>query len=323
MIIGIICLNGMKMLSYIHIGSRERKLGRMTLRGMRICKQSPSNRSQIVLRLFFYFVASIAASSISHASSASSIAATASQPDLATSSAVSARSGAGSAGELPQNPAQWRFPHTQSRLRLSMAGGLQAGGPIRYNTRFPEAKSDPHPPSYFHAPSFVSAEIEYALKYGSILVGVVTRRDEAHNGIKSRTAIHDGQVWRVGRFKFTDTGAMLGWVFGEPYREAWWTADFTLIYDRGRVDSDLAQVDTFDVFPARVNISALSWRSRLNIGVFRAGNFQVSLSPEIHVPLWYKVLDQSDTRIRPWVADTVQLKGSAALGLGVRAGFSF
>lgn len=225
--------------------------------------------------------------------------------------------------EVSQSADHWNFEHTPMSIRIGLAAGMEGGGPIRYNTRFPEVKPNPHPTSYYHAPSFFSVEVEYAFKYGALLLGVVSRRDFAHNGITSRSVIHEGDVWTVDRFEFHDTGLMFGWVFGERFREAWWSADFTFIGDRGGISSRMTRSSIPAKSEAQVNISAVSFRARASVGLFNAGFFQLSAGPEIHIPAWYRIYDKSDLELQPWIANALDLKASAGLGLAVMSSIRF
>ncbi len=226
-------------------------------------------------------------------------------------------------GEMPENSSRWKYSHTPSSARFGVSIGDQAGGPIRYNTRFPAAKSTSNPSSYYHTAAFASAEFEFALKNGGIIIGAHSRRDYAHKGIVSRTTQRDQQTWSVENFNFYDTGGVLGWAFGERYREAIWSADFAMIYDHGGVNIGLSRADYGGVSRARARIDAVSFRSRLHVTTGNSGMFQLSAGPEIHVPLWQGVTVDSDPELRGWVADRLDLKGSAALGLGVMSSVRF
>ena len=221
------------------------------------------------------------------------------------------------------NNANWRYPHTPMLMRLGLAAGMEAGGPIRYNTRFPEVKPYPHPTSYFMAPSFVSIEVEYSFTNGAILLGLVSRQDLAHPGIKSRRVTHEGESWTVDRFEFSDTGLIVGWIFGERFNEARWWADLSVIGDRGGVDATMTRPSVPSSSRAQVNITALSFRARASAEIFNAGPFQLSAGPEIHLPIWYRLSDQSDLELRPWIADTLALKASGSLGLAIMTSLRF
>ena len=222
-----------------------------------------------------------------------------------------------------QSASTWRYPHTPILMRLGVSAGMQAGGPIRYNTRFPEVKPDPHPTSYFHAPSFASIEVEFPLTNGALLIGLVSRQDYAHSGIKTRQVNHEGENWTVDRFEFSDTGLVLGWIFGERFREAWWWADLSILGDRGGVDAKMTRASVQASSTAQVNITALSFRARASAGLINAGPFQLSAGPELHLPIWYRLSDQSDLELRPWIADTLALKASGSIGLAIMTSLRF
>lgn len=221
------------------------------------------------------------------------------------------------------NAENWHYPHTPMLMRLGLAAGMAAGGPIRYNTRFPEVKPDPHPTSYFIAPSFVSIEVEYSFTNGALLLGLVSRKDLAHQGIKSRRVTHEGDSWTVDSFAFSDTGIIVGWIFGERFNEAWWWADLAVIGDRGGVDAKMTRSSVPSTSHAQVNITAVSFRARASAGIFNAGPFQLSAGPEIHLPVWYRLSDQSDLELRSWVSDTLALKASGSLGLAIMTSLRF
>ena len=226
-------------------------------------------------------------------------------------------------GDIPQSSAVWKYNHTPINYRLGVSVGDQGGGPIRYNTRFPTAKGPSNPASYYHTAAFASVEFEFSMKNGGLILGAHSRRDLAHRGIVTRTSIRDGQTWTVKDFSFYDSGAVLGWALGARYREAIWSADFAVIYDRGGVNLGLFEAATHDVVRSQIRIEAASFRSRLHISSGSSGIFKLSAGPEIHLPLWQRVTAKSDVEIKDWVSDTVDLKGSAALGFGVMSSVRF
>jgi hypothetical protein len=217
----------------------------------------------------------------------------------------------------------WRHAHTPMRGRLGVIIGDQAGGPIRYNTRFPEVKSDPHPSSYYHAPAFAGLEGEFALRTGALLVGTLVRRDPWHKSMASRSVVHSGESWMVESFDFHGESLAIGWVFGERYREAPWTADCALVYDQGEVQTSLSRTSDPKASEAKIQIKAASLRTRLHMGTANSGALQVSVGPEIHLPLWSQVSENSAAPLRDWVLANVQLKNSAAIGLGFTSSLRF
>jgi hypothetical protein len=223
----------------------------------------------------------------------------------------------------PHSSAAWRLAHTPMRGRIGAMIGDQAGGPIRYNTRFPELKSDPHPSSYYHAPAFAGLEGEFALRTGALLVGTLVRRDPWHKSMASRSVVHSGESWVVESFDFHGESLAIGWVFGERYREAPWTADCALVYDQGEVKTSLSRSSDPKASEAKIQIKSASLRSRLHMGTVNSGALQVSVGPEIHLPLWSQVSENADAPIRDWVLENVQLKNSAAIGFGFTSSLRF
>jgi hypothetical protein len=121
----------------------------------------------------------------------------------------------------------------------------------------------------------------------------------------------------VETFDFSGQALALGWVFGERYREATWSADCALIYDQGNVRTSLTKTMDASASDSSIQIKALSLRTRLHVGTVSSGLWQLSSGPEIHMPLWSQLAENSDVRLRGWVAEHVQLKNSAAIGLSV------
>ena len=221
------------------------------------------------------------------------------------------------AGSLSQSSAQWRNPKTPSRARVGLSLGDQAGGPVRYNTRFPELKSDPNPASYYHAQAFVGLEAEYGLQSGALLIGGLSRRDLWHRSIAARSVVQNGEDWMVEDFDFSDQAFLIGWVFGERYREAAWSADFALVYDQAVIKASMSREVVPSTSNAKVSLSAASFRTRIHFSKVSSGPFQLSAGPELHLPVWSQLKDDSDINIRSWVGKSVDLKNSAAVGFGI------
>ena len=199
--------------------------------------------------------------------------------------------------DTPQSAPNWRYPHTPMKVRLAFYLGDQAGGPVRFNTRFPEVKDDPHPASYFHTLPMIGGELEYAKKWGGILVGALFRRDIWHSGIKGRSLKIDDQEWAVDDFSMNSSGLVIGWVFGERYREAPWISDIALVYDRGSADTSLSAANGSTAI-GQVGIEALTLRSRLQFNLRGSSSVNFSAGPEFHVPVWQSMTDQSDDAIK-------------------------
>lgn len=226
--------------------------------------------------------------------------------------------------EIPQSSVFWRYSHTPFKVRLSAFLGDNAGGPIRFNTRFPEVKGDPHPASYFHSMPMFGAEFEYARDWGGLLFGAIVRRDTWHPGIKGRSALMGTSTWKVDDFSVNSTAFLLGWVFGERYREAPWTADVSLIYDRGAADTTLSQA-TGEAAVGQVSIDALTLRSRIHFNILATSANAVGFSagPELSFPVWHSLSDQSDAIFGTWLRETLQLKTSTAFGVSLMSSYRF
>ena len=228
----------------------------------------------------------------------------------------------GVSSEVPQSSPNWRYPHTPFKVRLAFFLGDQAGGPVRFNTRFPEVKSDPHPASYFHALPMIGGELEYAMKWGGLLVGALIRRDVWHPGIKGRAIAIDNQTWTVDTFAVNSAAFVLGWVFGERYREAPWSSDIALVYDRGSADTTLTEVGGSTAI-GQVGIDALTLRARLQFNLYGSNEINISAGPDFHLPAWQSLVDQSDENIKSWLANHIQLKSSASIGLSLMTNYRF
>jgi len=222
--------------------------------------------------------------------------------------------------DVPQSSSLWHYPHTPFKTRFGIVVGDQAGGPVRYNTHFPDVRSDPHPASYFHSLVSIGGEFEYAFKRGGLLLGALVRRDVWHRSMKRRSIIRENETWTVEDFAVSDNGLLFGWVFGERYREVPWAADLALVYDRGSVDLTLGRSDGSTAL-GQVNIEVLSLRSRFQFGWTSSQAFSFSLGPEIHLPIVQKPSDRSDAVLQEWVKTNLELKGAAALGVSMMASY--
>lgn len=222
--------------------------------------------------------------------------------------------------EIPQSSPNWRYPHTPLKVRFSVYLGDQVGGPIRFNTRFPEVKSDPHPASYYHALPLVGGELEYAVARGGVLLGAQFRRDLWHSGIKGRSLKVEEKIWQVDDFSVSSSSFVFGWMFGERYREAPWTADLALVYDRGSAEATLS--DEMGVMAiGQSGIESLSLRSRLHLSLGGSGHFNFSLGPDFHVPMWQSTSDQSDGVVKNWFSRHTKLESVAAVGFSLMTNY--
>ncbi len=224
--------------------------------------------------------------------------------------------------DIPQSSVLWQYPHTPFKVRFGFFVGDHMGGPIRFNTRFPDVKSDPHPASYFHSLASAGGEMEYAMTSGGILLGAIFRRDLWHRGIVGRSLTAEGDVWRVEDFSVNSTAFTLGWVFGERYREVPWSADLALVYDRGSADVVMMRSSGVTAI-AQSYIEALTLRSRFHVHTRVSTSVNISAGPDIYIPVWQVTEDRSDEALRSWFSEKVQLKSSSALGLSVMVNYRF
>jgi hypothetical protein len=220
----------------------------------------------------------------------------------------------GTAEGPPESSKKWQYPHTSQRARFGLIAGDQGPGPIRYNTQFPEVKGNPHPASYYHGAANLGAELEFSLKTGALLLGGISRYDLWHSGIKSRTLTRDSVTWRVDRFDFNDSAVVFGWILGDRFREATWSADLALVYDTGSITANMIRIDSGEESEARIGIQAISMRARVLARIYGLSAFIFAAGPEIHLPVWYHVSDRSDSTVKSWVADSLDLRASASIG---------
>lgn len=223
--------------------------------------------------------------------------------------------------EIPQSALDWRFPHSPQIARFTLIAGDQGGGPIRYNTRFPEVKGNPHPASYYHAAPFLGAEMEFSLARGGILIGGLARRDLWHQGIVGRSVQGDGGTWVVNHFGYRDSAFILGWVFGERYREVPWTSDLSLIYDSGTIAVKMSRLDDGLESEGRVRLIALSMRARLQLQLWSVKRASIGFGPEFHLPIYYSTATDSDLAIQGILKDNLKFKSASAIGAGMTASF--
>lgn len=227
------------------------------------------------------------------------------------------------AGEMPQSARDWRYPHTKQIARFTVQVGDQGGGPIRYNTRFPEVKGNPQPTSYYHTAPFVGAEIEFALTRGGIILGGLARRDLWHNGIEGRSIQMEDKTLAITNFNYTANAFVVGWVFGERYREAPWTSDLSLVYDTATIKINMKPSTGAPESEGRARLIALSLRGRLQFWWMTSQTLSLGIGPEIHAPLYSSTQIDSDSEIETIISNKLQFRSSAAVGAGASASFAF
>ena len=225
--------------------------------------------------------------------------------------------------EMPQSALEWRYPHNRQIARFAVIAGDQGGGPIRYNTRFPEVKGNPNPASYYHAAPFFGAEIEFSLARGGILLGGLARPDLWHRGITGRSVKRNEETWTVKQFSFSDSAFILGWVFGERYREVPWSADFSLVYDTGSITVKMSRNGDDKESEGRTRLIALSSRARMQFHLLTMKKVSFGAGPEWHFPLYYSAETDSDADISSILEDNLRFKSASAIGGGMSASFVF
>lgn len=226
-------------------------------------------------------------------------------------------------GEIPQSARDWRYPHTKQMARFTVLVGDQGGGPIRYNTRFPQVKGHPHPASYYHTAPFVGAEIEFALARGGIILGGLARRDLWHQGIKGRSLQIEDKTLIVTDFNYTANAFLVGWVFGERYREAPWTSDLSLVYDTATIKINMKPSTGELESEGRASLMAVSLRGRIQFWWMTSQRLSFGIGPELHAPLYGSTQVDSDSQTKTIISDKLHFKSSAALGASASASFAF
>jgi hypothetical protein len=217
---------------------------------------------------------------------------------------------------VAQNSPDWKIPHKPQRFRFGLSLGDMAGGPVRYNTQFPDLKGDPHPASYYHAQSFYGIEVEWSLSAGGLILQYLSRQDSWHRNIVNRSTEEQGQSWTVKTFNFKDTGFYLGWVLGERYFEAPWSVDLGFAYDVAEIKGSMVQtIAPSEANDFRLHLESISGRTRILFCTTGSGFYQFGFGPEIYMPLWSRMYDGSQKLLYGWVGDRLQLKNSAGIGL--------
>ncbi|MCX6124520.1 MAG: hypothetical protein NTV34_07190 [Proteobacteria bacterium] len=196
-------------------------------------------------------------------------------------------------------PYQWRF---------SLDIGDQAGGPVRYNTRFPDDAVDPNPGSYYHAQAFAGVSVEYAFSKGVFQWGLFTRRDIAHGNIAGRTYSSDGRLWTVDKFAFKSDGVAIGWVLGRA-----------VVADRARLSISLKEDKNLER-TVDVSMWAASLRSRVMFRMLGKDSLDLHIGPELHVPIYAHTTKPSLDSEEGRLAQIADVKNSAAIGLMLEMG---
>lgn len=226
-------------------------------------------------------------------------------------------------GEMPQSARDWKYPHTKQTAKVSLIVGDQGGGPIRYNTRFPDVKGNPHPASYYHTAPFGGAEVEFSVPRGGVLLGGLARRDLWHRGLEGRTVLLSNEPWTVNQFQYSSSAFILGWVFGERYREAPWVADLSFVYDTATIKINMKPSSGDVESEGRARLIALSLRSRFQFLLMSRNRVSLHAGPEFHVPLYSSSTVDSDEKIYDLIEQNLKFKSSAAVGAHLVTGFRF
>lgn len=210
------------------------------------------------------------------------------------------------------------------RFRLSLDFGDQLGGPVRYNTRFPVEPKDPNPSSYYHTQAYAGISAEYALAKGAIQFGLLTRRDLAHRGFKDRVLTDfNGALWRVEELNFHSDAVTVGWVFGEMYREAWWKASLASVWDQAVLNTTLVNEATSEYSKITLIMRAVSLRAKVMVRVLGTGAMDFHIGPDCHLPIYSLMRKLDRQSIEGFASSRLELKNSAAIGLGGEFGVRF
>jgi hypothetical protein len=210
---------------------------------------------------------------------------------------------------------------TSYSRRVSFDFGDQAGGPVRYNTRFPTVSDGQNPASYYHTQAHGGIYLESFFKRGGLQLGLLTRRDFAHRGILGREESIGGTKWTVDQFNFHSDAVNVGWIFGAPYREVPWKSSLSLVFDRSVLMGTLANQTTKETRRVDVVMLALSLRGQLLFRVFGKETWDLLVGPDIHLPVYStKQLPEEETMERSF-ADLADVKNTAAVGVAASIGY--
>ena len=210
-------------------------------------------------------------------------------------------------------------------FRFALEGGDQAGGPVRYDTRFPTPGNDPNPTSYYHTQVFAGANFEIPFSKGAFTIGALTRRDFAHRAIEERSDFGpDGTIWTVKKMEFRSYALTTGWIFGRMYREAPWKVSLAGVFDVAKVSAQVEdQANPNRVYQSESNLAAMALRGRGLWRIAGTGSFDLHAGPELHIPIYSRKTTTSSPDDASWVGDIVDLKSSAAIGLAAEIGTRF
>ena len=212
-------------------------------------------------------------------------------------------------------------PLSKFNGRISVDIGDQTGGPVRYNTEFPDVKDDPHPGSYYHTMAFAGISGEWTFDRGALQLGMLARRDLAHHGIVDREAVGVETTWRVAQFDVRSTAWTVGWLFGRAYREMPWRAALALVVDHAVAHATIETgVQHMTSRSVEMQLWASALRARGTWCLVNTAYLDICAGPEMYVPLYSKSFVRADAELEDWTRDHVDLKSSAALGLVIETG---
>jgi len=215
------------------------------------------------------------------------------------------------------------FQHavTPYRMRLSLEAGDQAGGPVRYNTRFPTRAGDPNPASYYHAQAYFGLGLEYASNKGALQIGALTRRDIIHRKHADEVYLEDGVTpWRVEFLAFHSEAFSVGWVFGKVYREAPWKASLATVYDQTSLSTKVVREATGEYSAIDLVLRSFALRGRLMMRLLGTDYLDLHAGPDCHIPIYSMSRKLDRQGIEGKVSNDLELKSSAAVGLGAELG---
>jgi hypothetical protein len=215
------------------------------------------------------------------------------------------------------NDPKANHPYSPFNWRLFIELGDEAGGPVRYNTRFPTEAKDPNPASYYHTMAYAFTGLDRSFATGALRLGVGMRQDFAHQGFKDRRELIDGGEYVVNSVTIRNQSAMMGWIFGTSYAERLWESSLAGVFDLTHAKVDMARVDDSETFANEMSLASLSLRGGLQWNVLRMSNFALTIGPSIHIPVFSRVIMKRVSDKTPWFEDRLDLKNSASVGLGL------
>ncbi len=210
---------------------------------------------------------------------------------------------------------------TPINQRFSIFAGDQAGGPVRYNTRFPTEAKDPNPTSYYRAQSFIGVGVEMASTQGAFLLEGLIRKDFSHHSPVERIdRLGDSDV-EVKKFNFESRAMILGWVFGSLYQEASWKSSLGLVTEYSKLNIQTYNINQDLSVDSSYQMWSWSLRSRIEGQLVSNNLFDVYFGPELHLPIYSFKMKDEEANVPEDLFKVLDFKNSAAIGLGMSIGF--